>query len=257
MSREGLEYLAANVGAWEARADEELALARRSWGAEEPTWGIFHVPESEVGLLPEAGRLAGARVVELGCGTGYVSAWLARRGARPVAVDPTPGQLAIARRMQEEHDLPFPLVRAAGEEVPLRSGAFDLVISEYGAAIWADPDRWVAEAARLLRPGGELAFLGNSTLLMTCVPDEAGVPATDRLRRPQFGMYRFDWPDDPEVDFHLMHGDWVRLLRRNGFVIDDLIEIRAPEGATSGYDFVTADWARNWPCEDAWRAHKA
>ena len=41
-------------------------------------------------------------------------------------------------------------------------------------------------------------------------------------------MYRFAWPDDPSVDFHLTHGDWVRLLRRHGFTIEDLIELRAP-----------------------------
>ena len=219
--------MAANAAEWDARSATELQLARRAWAAEEPTWGIFGVPEREVGLLPGTDRLDGAAVVELGCGTGYVSAWLARRGARPVGIDPSPGQLAIARRMQGEHGLPFPLVRAAGRRW-LRGGAFDLVISEYGAAIWADPERWVAEAARLLRPGGELAFLGNSTLLMTCVPDEAGTPATDRLLRPQFGCTA-SRPDDPSVDFHLTHGDWVRLLRRHGFTIEDLIE-PAPRG---------------------------
>lgn len=253
-ARGELDHVATNAAAWDDRADDQLALARRAWAVEEPTWGIFQVPESEVGFLPAS--VAGMDVVELGCGTGYVSAWLARRGARPVGLDPSAGQLAIARQMQREHHVTFPLLRAAGEEVPLRSGAFDLVVSEYGAAIWADPERWVAEAARLLRPGGELAFLGNSTLLMTCVPDEEGRPATDRLLRPQFGMYRFAWPDDPGIEFHLGHGDWVRLLRRNGFVIEDLIEVRAPEGAVSAYDFVTAEWARAWPCEEAWRARR-
>jgi SAM-dependent methyltransferase len=256
VTRDELDYLAANTAEWDARTDDQVALARRAWAAQEPAWGIFQVPESQVRLLPAPDRLDGADVVELGCGTAYVSAWLARRGARPTALDPSAGQLAIARRMQDVHGLSFPLVRAAGEEVPLRSGAFDLVISEYGAAIWADPERWVGEAARLLRPGGELAFLGNSTLLMTCIPDEDGQPATDRLLRPQFGMYRFEWPGDPSVDFHLTHGDWVRLLRRNGFSIEDLIELRAPEGSTSNYDFVTAEWARNWPCEEAWRARR-
>ncbi|MDQ1395730.1 MAG: hypothetical protein QOG64_989, partial [Acidimicrobiaceae bacterium] len=195
--------------------------------------------------------------VELGCGTAYVSAWLARRGARPVGVDPTPGQLRIARSMQDEFGLSFPLVRAAGEEVPLRDGSFDLVISEYGAAIWADPYRWIPEAARLLRPGGELIFLGNSSLLMLCVPDEDDVAATDRLLRPQFGMYRFEWPDDPGVEFHLGHGDRIRLLRANGFVIDDLIELRPSADASNDfYGFVTTEWARQWPCEEVWRARR-
>jgi SAM-dependent methyltransferase len=196
--------------------------------------------------------------VELGCGTAYVSAWLARLGARPVGVDPTPGQLAIARQCQAEFGLRFPLVRGVGEQVPLRAGAFDLVVSEYGAAIWADPHRWIPEAARLLRPGGELVFLGNSTLLMLCVPDEDGLPAGDHLLRPQFGMHRFTWPDDPTVEFHLGPGDWIRLLRANGFDVEDLVELRPPAGAGTNdmYPYVTADWARRWPCEEVWRARR-
>ena len=249
-----LGYLKANTDAWEARRDDQLRLARRAWSTTEPSWGIFGVPESEVGLLPA--NLDGVRAVELGCGTGYVSAWLARRGARPVGVDPTPGQLHIARQFQHEHALEFPLVRAAAEQVPLRDASFDLVISEYGAAIWADPYRWIPEAARLLRPGGDLMFLGNSSLLMLCVPDEDGVPATNRLLRPQFGMHRFEWPDDPTIEFHLGHGDWIRLLRENAFVVEDLVELRPPDGALTDYPFVTADWARRWPCEEAWRARR-
>jgi len=253
MANGHLDYLQANVRVWEQRREDQLELAGRQWAAEEPSWGIFDIPEAVARLLPD--RLDGADVIELGCGTAYVSAWLARRGARPVALDPTPGQLSIARRCQDNSGVIFPLVRAAAESVPLRGASFDLAISEYGAAIRADPYRWVPEAARLLRPGGEVVFLGNSTLLMLCVPEEDGVAAGDRLLRPHFGMHRFEWPDDPTVEFHLGHGDWIRLLRANGFVIEDLIELRAPEGSvTTNYSFVTAGWARQWPCEEVWRA---
>jgi SAM-dependent methyltransferase len=247
-------YLKANVEAWEARREDQLELARRQWAATEPTWGVFEAPESAVGLLPA--DVHGMDVAELGCGTAYISAWLARRGARPVAVDPTAGQLRIARQFQTEYRLRFPLVLAAAENVPLRDSAFDLVISEYGAAIWADPYRWVPEAARLLRHGGELVFLGNSTLLMLCVPDLDGLPATDVLIRPQFGMYRFEWPDDPTVEFHLSHGEWIRLFRANQFEVEALIEVQPPTGAPSGYPFVTAEWASRWPCEEVWRARR-
>jgi SAM-dependent methyltransferase len=247
------DYLAVNVASWNARGESELALARSQWAAAEPTWGIFSIHESDVGLLPD--DLDGRRTVELGCGTAYVSAWLARRGARPVGVDPTPGQLSIARTMQEQYGELFPLVRAAGEQVPLRSGTADLVISEYGAAIWADPYRWIPEAARLLRPGGLLAFLGNSSLLMLCVPDSDD-PASDRLLRDHFGMHRFAWTDDPTIEFHLGHGDWIRLLRDNGFEIVDLIELRPPPGSVTSYPFVTADWARRWPVEEVWLARR-
>lgn len=249
-----LDYVPANARWWDERHDEQASMARRHWVDDEPTWGIFGIPESDVGLLPAV--VDGIAVAELGCGTAYVSAWLAKRGARPVGVDPSPSQLGIARACQAELGPHFPLVRAAGEQVPLRSGAFDLVISEYGAAIWADPHRWIPEAARLLRPDGELVFLGNSSLLMLCAPDEDDTPATDHLLRDHFGMHRFSWPDDPTVEFHLGHGDWIRLLRANGFEIEELIELRPPVGATTSYGFVTTDWARRWPCEEVWRARR-
>ncbi len=139
----------------------------------------------------------------------------------------------------------------------MKSGAFDVVISEYGAAIWADPYRWIPEAARLLRPGGELIFLGNSTLLMLCAPDDDESPATDQLLRPQFGMHRFTWSDDPTVEFHLSHGDWIRLLGENALIVEDLIELRPRPEARTSYGFVTPDWARRWPAEEVWRARKS
>jgi SAM-dependent methyltransferase len=249
----GRDSISRNQAWWGREAVRYVEPGRRAWAMTEPSWGIWGVPEAEVGLLPD---VDGADTLELGCGTGYVSAWLARRGARPVGVDPTPAQLATARLLQDEHDLRFPLVRAAGEHVPLRDACFDLVISEYGAAIWADPHRWIPEAARLLRSGGELVFLGNASLLMLCVPDEDGIPATPTLLRPQFGMHRFEWPDDEGVEFHLGHGDMIRLLRASGFEVLDLVELRPSAEATTSYPFVTLDWARRWPSEEVWRARR-
>lgn len=114
------DYLRANVEAWEARRDGQRKLARRQWSEEQPNWGTFAVPESVAGLLPS--DLDGAWALELGCGTAYVSSWLARRGAYPIAVDPAAGQLTIAAEMQVELGWPFPLVRAAGEQVPSGTG---------------------------------------------------------------------------------------------------------------------------------------
>lgn len=92
---------------------------------------------------------------------------------------------------------------------------------------------------------------------MLCVPDlEAEGPAGDRLRRSYFGMHRFEWPDDPAVEFHLGYGDLIRLLRANGLEVIDLAEVRPPEGAQTHYPFVNLDWARRWPCEEVWKARK-
>src|SRR5437763_8125511 len=79
------EHVARNRSAWDAFAPSYVERGREQWERNEPNWGIYGVPEAEVGMLPA--RLEGLDAVELGCGTGYVSSWLARRGARPVGID--------------------------------------------------------------------------------------------------------------------------------------------------------------------------
>lgn len=227
--------------------------AEAMWAAPGISWGLFRIPEDDLDLL---GDVAGLDVIELGCGSAYVSAWLARDGARPVAVDFSHAQLETARRCQERTALSFPLIEADAEHVPLRSGSFDLVISEYGAGPWCDPRRWLPEAARVLRPGGRLIFLTNSVLAGLCVPAEGGV-AGDRLLRSQRDLFPVSWPGGG-VEHHPGHGDWIRLLRAAGFVIDALHELHPPAGSTTHehYEIVTAEWADRWPAEDLWVAHR-
>jgi septum formation protein len=97
-------------------------------------------------------------------------------------------------------------------------------------------------------------FLCNSTLVILCSPDEG--PVTTSLERPQRGMHRFEW--DGGAEFHLPHGAWLDLLRANGFEVERLVELYAPDGAGDHvyYDFVGADWARRWPAEELWVATK-
>jgi SAM-dependent methyltransferase len=258
MSSAEPESVAVNRENWtRANAKHTDADAARQWAADAFTWGTWGVPESEVQAL---GEVAGRDVVELGCGTAYVSAWLAKLGARPVGVDPTPAQLATARRLQEETGIVFPLVEAPGEKVPLPDTSFDLVVSEYGASLWADPERWIPEAARLLRDGGRLAFLTNGWVAYLCMPDTDD-PVGERLARPQFGRGASDdWRSiDGGIEYHLPHGAWIKLLRANGFEILALHELQAPPSARTHeyYDWVSADWARRWPSEEIWVARKA
>jgi SAM-dependent methyltransferase len=249
------EYVARNRAHWDEMATEYVASGEASWASDQPKWGIWGIPEAEAGLLPE--RLDGKDAIELGCGTGYVSAWLARRGARVVGIDNSPRQLETARRLQQQHHLDFPLLLGNAEAVPYPDASFDFAISEYGAALWADPYLWIPEAARLLRPGAELVFLTNGLICILCQQDtEAEGPATDRLLRPYFGMHRTEWPDSDGVEFHLGYGDWIRLLRANGFEVNDLIELRPAQDATSRYPWITTEWARQWPSEEVWKARK-
>jgi SAM-dependent methyltransferase len=254
VSKDLTEHAARNQEAWATWAEEYVPNAERNWAANEIAWGMLKVPEDEVQMLPD---LESKDVVELGCGTAYVSSWLARCGARCTGVDLSEEQLATARRMQAEHGLEFPLIHASAEDVPLPDASFDLAVSEYGASIWCDPDLWIAEASRLLRPGGELVFLVNGTFLMLTSPDvEPVVPAGTQLLRPYFGMRRFEWVDDPSVDFHLGYGDWIRTLTSHGFEVERLVELRNPGQGSKRYNLFTPDWAERWPAEEMWKARK-
>lgn len=242
-----------NRSYWNAQSGDYRDAGRRLWSGA-PQWGVFGIPDTDANILPD---VEGCDVVELGCGTGYVSAWCLRAGARSaVGLDNSPAQLATATVLQAEFGVRFPLILADAERVPLLDQSFDVAISEYGAAIWCDPYRWIPEAARLLRPGGTLVFLGNSLLMALSVDDFDGYPATRELRRPQRGLHHLHWPDDDSSEFHLPHGDMIRLLRTSGFEVIDLIELYADPDDQTSYGFVDGAWASRWPHEEAWVAKR-
>ena len=247
--------LALNQALWAVMNERFTdAAADDMWARDEVAWGLFAVPERVLGVL---GEVDGLDVVELACGTAYFSAWLARAGARTVAVDLSHEQLVTAQRLQRRVGPSFPLVQADAEQLPLTGGCYDLVVSEHGAAAWCDPERWLPEAARLLRPCGRLVFLTNSHLSALCVPAEDGV-AGEQLLRGQREAYELAWPGGG-VEFHPSHGDWVRLLRAAGFVVEAMHEIYAPPDADDHafYEIVSKRWATRWPAEELWVASLA
>ena len=199
----------------------------------------------------------GSTPIELGCGTAYVSAWLARRGARPVGIDNSERQLATARLLQEEFGIDFPLVHGNAEATPFEDASFDFAISEYGASIWCDPYKWIPEAARLLRPGGRLVFLVDTPLRDPVRPrtPRASPPASGCCARTS-ACIAWSGPRDDSVEFHLPHGELIALLRRAGFEIEELIEVQPPEDATTRFPHATLEWARRWPYEEIWKVRK-
>jgi SAM-dependent methyltransferase len=252
-SHPAVDYVERNKVAWDRWAPWYAAAGRAAWQAQ-LSWGMWSAPESALRLLDRLRPRAD--VIELGCGTASISAWLARLGFRPVGVDISRRQLETAAQLEREFDVRFALLAANAEALHYDNESFDLAISEYGASLWCDPNRWLPEARRVLRRGGRLIFVINSPMLMACTPTD-GSPAGDRLVRDYFTGQRVEFPGDGAVEFHPTHGEWVRELSAAGFVIEDLIETRPPADAKPRYEFASTEWARRWPSEEIWVARAA
>lgn len=242
-----------NRRAWDADSDEyQKEHGRGLSGKKALAWGLWRIPEEELRVL---GSLRGKHILELGCGAAQWSIALAGRRARPVGMDNSLQQLHHARDAAGSARVRLPLVQAAAEFLPFRDDLFDIVFCDYGAMSFADPALTVPETARVLQPGGLLAFSTTTPFLLACWPDEAE-EVTTTLHAPYFGMRRMEWSADETVDFQLPYGEWIRLFRRNGLAIEDLIEIQPPRGARTSFPGRPAKWARRWPAEMIWKVRK-
>ena len=201
-------------------------------------------------LLPS--DLSGKRCLEIGCGTAYVSAWMARRGGDVFGIDPTPNQLATAIRLESEYLTGINLIEGFGEALPFPDSTFDFAISEYGAALWADPFQWLPEASRVLKQGSPLVIMTDHLLAFVSADENEEVGQTKKLLRSHFDCHRMQWSETDGIEFHLTHGEWIELFRQNDFEVQRLLELGAPENASSRYLFADSEWARNWPAEEVW-----
>ena len=238
------DHVRHNQKFWDADSDAYQDVHGGALQQAPRAWGAYRVPESELRIL---GDVAGRAVLEIGCGAAQWSIALAADGARIVGLDVSRQQLAHARRNSEA----LPLVLASGEQVPFASECFDLVFCDHGALSFCEPDVIVAECARVLRPGGVLAFCGTHPLLYLTY-DEEKHRHSRRLQMPYDQLGR---NDGANVDWAPPPGEWIRVLGTHGFMVDRLVELVAPPGATTTFDdFAPPKWARRWPAEWIWRA---
>lgn len=241
------DYLRANRAGWNEDSDDYQGRHSAQLERAGMAWGTYSIPEDDVGAL---GDVAGKRALELGCGGAQFGRAVADAGAHVIGLDMSEVQLSHARRNAPG----MPLVQGSGTEVPFADETFDLVFCDHGAIGWAEPAVVVPEAARVLRPGGRLAFNLSTRVWAICWDSETSGP-NDRLRRDYFGDDRMT--DDEGTFFAPTISRWVRILRGAGLAIEDMVELRAPPGRTSTYaDSFPYDWCSRWPGEHVWVATK-
>jgi SAM-dependent methyltransferase len=132
--------------------DDPWSSVADDWGR---YWGDFARPVWEP-LLRAAAVGSGTRVLDVGCGTGELLEHLQERGARPSGVDPASRMVELARARAVGVD-----VRAGElERLPFDDDAFDALLAVNAFQFAEDQDRALAEAGRVLAPGGVLGLAG-------------------------------------------------------------------------------------------------
>jgi len=219
-------------------------------GRHAEAWGLWRRPEADLRILdPVDGRF----VLELGCGAAHWSAALAARGARVVGLDISRAQLRHAGTGTGTGSRVH-LVQADARSLPFADRSFDVVLSDYGGMSWADPYRTVPEVARVLRPGGQLAFCTNTPFFAMCW-DSDGRTLTPALRRPYFAMHTRPVADGA-VDYVLTYGDWLALLGAHGMVVEALVERPQPPDAGTTFTDRPYAWTSRWPIEAIWSVRR-
>jgi SAM-dependent methyltransferase len=235
-----------NQAYWDQTSDEYQALHGAELTNTAFAWGVWRIPESALQIL---GDVKNRRILELGCGAAQWSIALAAAGARAIGVDLSARQLHHARLASGA----IPLVRCNAETLPFLNESFDAVFCDHGATTFARPQFTIAEASRVLKTNGLLAFCMSTPFLDVCW-DPASDAIGSTLTNDYFTLSKLD--DGRAVSYQLPYGAWIRLFRQHSLVVDDLVELQPPEGASTTYS-VPEVWARRWPADHIWKLTKA
>lgn len=178
--------------------NEAMQIVQRQWDAAARVYDDAIAPaltHAHRAILARAGEVAGCDLLDLGCGTGRVAALAAQRGARVTAVDLSPAMVERARALVDLADARLAVMDA--QELDLPDASFDRVVASFSVMFCPEPHRALAEARRVLRPGGlfaagvwsfpeecEHAAVSAAALAVALREDALDVPAGQALADP-------------------------------------------------------------------------
>jgi SAM-dependent methyltransferase len=215
---------------WDIDADNYQNEHGAFLGEVDFVWCPEGLRESDAGLL---GPVAGARVLEVGCGAAAAARWLVTQGADVVAVDLSAGMLRHAVAAAETSGVRPALLQCDALALPLRDASFDIAFTAFGAVPFIDDSaRVMREVFRVLRPGGRWVFSATHPMRWIFLDDPGpdGLVVTHSYfdRRPYVEFD--DVGRAVYVEHHRTLGDRIRELVAAEFVVRDVVEPEWPAG---------------------------
>lgn len=180
------------------------------------TGSIHHRFISDPALFDLVGKISGKKILDAGCGEGFISRELTRRGAKVVGADLSKKLLKLAQNEEIENSLGIVYYHTSLEDLShFPSEEFDMVIANLVLHDLETLEETISEFNRVLKRNGELVI----SLLH---------PSIRRENYFQKGWYEFEWGGKYKTlaSYHRTISDYITALTKEGFLVEEILEPR-------------------------------